>query len=69
MNIILVVLGIVFFLIGIGAYAYTIVVEGGLFQGEEMETPYRSYAIPLFIGGIVLILVGAFLPPMKKHKS
>jgi hypothetical protein len=66
MNTIIVVLGVVLMILGGFAYLYVEVEEeryfGGLFERENIERPFERAALPLLIGGIILIVVGAVLP-------
>ena len=65
MNTILVAIGIVVAIIGLiaGAVVITTPQLFGLVNTES--TPYAQYMIPLIIGGIVLIIVGAVIPSKK----
>jgi formate hydrogenlyase subunit 3/multisubunit Na+/H+ antiporter MnhD subunit len=66
MNLILIIMGVVMLVFSIFAFTYIIVTTdeylGGIVTEEETETPFRGYTVPLIIGGIILILVGAFMP-------
>jgi hypothetical protein len=61
MNKILITIGVIILILGI--FSATFVNEEdrvfGLF--ETQEAPYRQYAIPLFVGAIILIVVGAIM--------
>jgi hypothetical protein len=65
MNRILIAIGIVVAIIGVVAGAVVITTPQlfGLVNTES--TPYVQYMIPLIIGGIVLIIVGAVIPSKK----
>ena len=65
MNTILVGIGVVVAIIGLiaGALVITTPQLFGLVNTES--TPYAQYMIPLIIGGIVLIIVGAVIPSKK----
>jgi membrane-bound ClpP family serine protease len=65
MNRILIAIGIVVAIIGVvaGAIVVTTPQLFGLVNTES--TPYAQYMIPLIIGGIVLIIVGAVIPSKK----
>ena len=65
MNAILVGIGVVVAIIGLiaGALVITTPQLFGLVNTES--TPYAQYMIPLIIGGIVLIIVGAVIPSKK----
>jgi len=67
MNRILIIIGIIVAIIGIiaGALVITTPQLFGLVNTES--TPYAQYMIPLIIGGMVLIIVGAVIPS-KKNK-
>jgi membrane-bound ClpP family serine protease len=62
MNVILVALGVVVAIIGLvaGALVVTTPQLFGLVNTES--TPYAQYMIPLIIGGMVLVIVGAVVP-------
>ena len=60
MNVGILIVGVVMLCLGLYAGAYTVEVDNGIF-GEDLENPYQMYSIPLFIGGIVLIVVGGFI--------
>ena len=64
-NRILIAIGIVVVIIGVVAGAVVITTPQlfGLVNTES--TPYAQYMIPLIIGGIVLIIVGAVIPGKK----
>ena len=59
----LIIVGIIFIVFGLFAGVHTTSTTesflGGLFTNEELERPYQMYSIPLIVGGIVLILIGA----------
>jgi membrane-bound ClpP family serine protease len=65
MNRILIVIGIVVAIIGLisGALVITTPQLFGLVNTES--TPYAQYMIPLIIGGMILIIVGAVIPSKK----
>jgi hypothetical protein len=65
MNTILVGIGVVVAIIGLiaGALVITTPQLFGLVNTES--TPYAQYMIPLIIGGLVLVIVGAFVPSKK----
>ena len=65
MNTILVAIGVVVAIIGLvaGALVVTTPQLFGLINTES--TPYAQYMIPLIIGGMVLIIVGAVIPSKK----
>ena len=67
MNVILVAIGVAVAIIGLiaGALVVTTPQLFGLINTES--TPYVQYMIPLIIGGMVLIIVGAVIPS-KKNK-
>ncbi len=64
------IIGIVFIVLGVFAfYYYTTETDedlGGLIENEERVYPFRPYAYPLVIGGIVLVIL-SFLIPSKKE--
>jgi membrane-bound ClpP family serine protease len=69
MNTILIAIGIVVAIIGVVAGA-VIVTTPQLFGLVETEsTPYAQYMIPLIIGGIVLIIVGAVMPESRTIRA
>jgi len=65
MNVILVAIGVAVAIIGLiaGALVITTPQLFGLVNTES--TPYAQYMIPLIIGGMVLIIVGAVIPSKK----
>jgi xanthine/uracil/vitamin C permease (AzgA family) len=65
MNAILVGIGVVVAIIGLiaGALVITTPQLFGLVNTES--TPYAQYMIPLIIGGLVLVIVGAVVPSKK----
>jgi membrane-bound ClpP family serine protease len=65
MNTILVAIGVVVAIIGLiaGALVITTPQLFGLVNTES--TPYAQYMIPLIIGGLVLVIVGAVVPSKK----
>ena len=65
MNVILVAIGVVVAIIGLiaGALVITTPQLFGLINTES--TPYAQYMIPLIIGGLVLVIVGAVVPSKK----
>jgi hypothetical protein len=65
MNTILVGIGVVVAIIGLiaGALVITTPQLFGLVNTES--TPYAQYMIPLIIGGLVLVIVGAVVPSKK----
>ena len=69
MNRILIAIGIVVVIIGViaGAVVVTTPQLFGLVGTES--TPYAQYMIPLIIGGIVLIIVGAVIPSKKMEEK
>ena len=70
MNQILIIMGVIMLVFSIFAFTYVVVTTdeylGGLVTEEETETPFRGYTLPLIIGGIILVLVGAFMPNKKE---
>jgi hypothetical protein len=62
MNVFLVAIGVVVAIIGLiaGAVVITTPQLFGLVNTES--TPYAQYMIPLIIGGLVLVIVGALVP-------
>jgi len=65
MNRILIAIGIVFTIIGVIAGAIVITTPQLFGLVTTSDTPYAQYMIPLIIGGIVLIIVGAVIPSKK----
>ena len=65
MNSILVAIGIVVTIIGVIAGALVITTPQLFGLVTTSDTPYAQYMIPLIIGGIVLIIVGAVIPSKK----
>lgn len=62
----LIIIGVILLFIGIFSGAFTTSQSHlwGLYSTNS--TPYQSYMIPLLIGGIVLIIVGAVMKGSKK---
>ncbi len=65
MNRILIAIGIVVTIIGVIAGALVITTPQLFGLVTTSSTPYAQYMIPLIIGGIVLIIVGAVIPSKK----
>jgi hypothetical protein len=65
MNRILIAIGIVVAIIGLIAGALVITTPQLFGLVTTSSTPYAQYMIPLIIGGIVLIIVGAVMPSKK----
>lgn len=70
MNTSLIVIGVIVVILGLFALNYSVVVEdeylGGLVQNQSIEKPYAYIGIPLIIGGIVLLIVGAVVGQGRK---
>jgi len=67
MNRILIAIGIVVVIIGVLAGAVVITTPQLFGLVTTSDTPYAQYMIPLIIGGIVLIIVGAVIPSKKNQ--
>jgi len=65
MNTILVAIGVVVAIIGLIAGALVITTPQLFGLVTTSSTPYAQYMIPLIIGGIVLVIVGALVPSKK----
>jgi hypothetical protein len=65
MNAILVAIGVVVTIIGLIAGALVITTPQLFGLVTTSSTPYAQYMIPLIIGGIVLVIVGALVPSKK----
>lgn len=65
MNRILIAIGIVVVIIGLVAGALVITTPQLFGLVTTSSTPYAQYMIPLIVGGIVLIIVGAVIPSKK----
>ncbi len=65
MNRILIAIGIVVAIIGVVAGALVITTPQLFGLVTTSDTPYAQYMIPLIIGGMVLIIVGAVIPSRK----
>jgi len=65
MNRILIAIGIVVAIIGLIAGALVITTPQLFGLVTTSSTPYAQYMIPLIIGGMVLIIVGAVIPSKK----
>ena len=61
----IIVIGIVILLLAALSYSYAVTETDtyfwGLFKETDVERPYSNFAIPLFVGGLVLIIIGAFM--------
>lgn len=59
----LIVAGIVFLVLAALAYGYTVTETdsyfGGLFSDQDTMAPYRAFAIPIALAGIVMLIVAA----------
>jgi hypothetical protein len=64
-------IGVVLVLLGIGAWIYQTTTQHdilwGLFHWTSTSTPYQAYALPMLIGGVVLIIVGAAVGGGKRE--
>ena len=65
MNRILIAIGIVVAIIGVVAGAIVITTPQLFGLVTTSDTPYAQYMIPLIIGGLVLVIVGAVIPSKK----
>ncbi|MCX6668119.1 MAG: hypothetical protein NTV74_07825 [Euryarchaeota archaeon] len=65
MNRILIAIGIVVAIMGVVAGALVITTPQLFGLVTTSDTPYAQYMIPLIIGGLVLIIVGAVIPSKK----
>ena len=65
MNRILIAIGIVVAIMGVIAGALVITTPQLFGLVTTSDTPYAQYMIPLIIGGLVLIIVGAVIPSKK----
>lgn len=65
MNVILVAIGVVVAIIGLIAGALVITTPQLFGLVTTSDTPYAQYMIPLIIGGLVLVIVGAVVPSKK----
>ena len=65
MNVILVAIGVVVAIIGLIAGALVITTPQLFGLVNTQSTPYAQYMIPLIIGGLVLVIVGAVVPSKK----
>ena len=65
MNVILVAIGVVVAIIGLVAGALVITTPQLFGLVNTSSTPYAQYMIPLIIGGLVLVIVGAVIPSKK----
>lgn len=66
MNTYIIIIGIILIVLSALVFGYSKVTEdedlGGLIEDEEIDYPYRNFAFPTFIGGIVLVIAGLFIP-------
>jgi hypothetical protein len=65
MNVILVAIGVVVAIIGLIAGDLVITTPQLFGLVTTSSTPYAQYMIPLIIGGLVLVIVGAVIPSKK----
>lgn len=72
MNKTLLIIGIVILALGIFANIYSSTTTQshlfGLYSTSSTSNPYSTYSVPLFIGGIILIIVGAIVKESKKKE-
>ena len=61
MNNSLVIIGVVLLVIGLASGIYTTAQTGPFGWYNFSSVPYAAYTIPLFVGGIILIIVGALV--------
>ena len=61
MNKYLIIIGVVLLVIGIVAGIFTTTQSQFFGMYNTTSIPYAAYMIPLLVGGIVLIIVGAFV--------
>ena len=70
MNKTLLVIGIIILALGIFANVFSVTTPQshlfGLYSTSSSSNPYSIYSVPLLIGGIVLIIVGAVMKEGKK---
>lgn len=70
MNKTLLIIGIVVLALGILANVYsTTTTEShlfGLYSTSSTSNPYSNYSVPLLIGGIILVIVGAVMKEGEK---
>ncbi len=70
MNKVLLILGVVFLVIALGSYVYSVSETdsyfGGAIEDTEIVYPYRVYSFPLFIGGIIMVIISAVLQTNTK---
>jgi len=70
MNKTLLIIGIIVLALGIFANIYSATTTQshlfGLYSTSSNSNPYSSYSVPLLIGGIILIIVGAVMKEEKK---
>jgi membrane-bound ClpP family serine protease len=63
------VLGVVLIVLGFISYGYTvgnnISYLLGVYQEASGTQPYQDWAVPLFVAGIIGMIVGAALPEMR----
>jgi len=69
MNVILVAIGVVVAIIGVIAGALVITTPQLFGLVTTSDTPYAQYMIPLIIGGLVLVIVGAVVPSKTTRTS
>jgi len=67
MNRIIIAIGILVAIIGVIAGALVITTPQLFGLVTTSDTPYAQYMIPLIIGGMVLIIVGAAIPQSRAH--
>ena len=70
MNKSLIIIGIIVLALGIFANVYSVTTTQshlwGLYSTSNTSIPYSTYSIPLLIGGLILIIVGAIIKESKK---
>lgn len=71
MNKVILIIGLAFILLSAGAYLYQVSETdsylGGAIEDTDIVHPYRDYSFPMFIGGVVLIVIALTLNQNKNQ--
>ena len=65
-------IGVIMFVLGLIAQVYLVTTtHTGLFgfTSTDTSTPFQQFSFPLLIGGLVLIIIGLFLPKNASLQS
>lgn len=63
----LIILGVIVVLLGIGTGVYKTTQSHLLGLYTKSSSPYINLAVPLIIGGVILVIIGAVIPHRKEN--